>query len=248
MGKTTNYQNGKVYELKCLTTGKVYIGSTIQKYLSARLAQHASDFKRWNNGRAQYMTSFEIIGGSNYQMTLLETCPCNSVDELHARERHWIESTECVNKVVPTRTHKEYREANREDIIAKNRQRYEQKKETISAKQKAYYEANKEKRSEQARQYREANKEKTAEYFKQYYDANRERIAEYKKHWCEANKERLAEHKKQYREANKERTTAKHDCECGGKYTTATISTHLKTKKHQEWAEKQSTPVLNDDI
>ena len=45
-----NYKDGKVYRLDCLTTNKVYIGSTCYKNLSQRLSDHVSKFKRWKNG------------------------------------------------------------------------------------------------------------------------------------------------------------------------------------------------------
>ena len=47
------------------------------------------------------------------------------------------------------------------------------------------------------------------------------------------------EYKKQYHEKNKDiihaKKNEKHDCICGGKYTTAYKAQHEKTKKHQEY-------------
>ena len=39
------YQNGKIYAIKSPNTEKIYIGSTTQKYLSSRLAQHNGHMK-----------------------------------------------------------------------------------------------------------------------------------------------------------------------------------------------------------
>jgi hypothetical protein len=46
MPKGDDYSRGKIYKLECLTTGKVYIGSTIQKYLSQRTLRSGSVAKR----------------------------------------------------------------------------------------------------------------------------------------------------------------------------------------------------------
>ena len=47
------------------------------------------------------------------------------------------------------------------------------------------------------------------------------------------------EYHKKYNEENKEKINEKRnekfDCECGGKYTTRNISTHIKSKKHQSY-------------
>ena len=37
---------------------------------------------------------------------------------------------------------------------------------------------------------------------------------------------------------NREYYTEKHDCDCGGKYTTKRKAVHFKTQKHQEYIKK----------
>ena len=64
--------------------------------------------------------------------------------ELHTRERFYIENNECVNKVIPTRTAKEYRDANRDKIVVQKKQYCESNKEKILDQKKQYYEDNKE--------------------------------------------------------------------------------------------------------
>jgi len=39
---------------------------------------------------------------------LLEHYPCNNQDELNARERHYIQTINCINRNIPSRTIKEY--------------------------------------------------------------------------------------------------------------------------------------------
>jgi hypothetical protein len=151
-----DYSQGKIYKLECLTTGKVYIGSTTKQYLSQRLAQHISHYKQWKNGKCCYITSFEILEADNYQMTLLESCACESVDQLHAMERHFIKSMDCVNKVIPNRTdddRRDYRKAYRHNNINIFRERDRQ-----------YYLTNSDRILDRNRRYREANREKVADH------------------------------------------------------------------------------------
>lgn len=106
-------------------------------------------------------SSFKIIEGGNYDIILVEEFSCDNKNQLEARERYFIENNECVNKIIPTRTDKEYREANKEKIFEQGKQ---------------YREANKEIIFEKKKQYREANKEVIAKHKKEYYEANKEAI------------------------------------------------------------------------
>jgi hypothetical protein len=101
-----NYQQGKIYKI---TSGDLtYIGSTTCSTVARRLVEHVSKFKGWKNGKGLNTTSFQLIETGNYEITLIELFPCNSKDELHARERFHIEANVCVNRIHPTRTKKEY--------------------------------------------------------------------------------------------------------------------------------------------
>jgi hypothetical protein len=51
------------------------------------------------------MTSFKILKHGNYQIQLVENYPCKNSKELHAREKYWIEKTNCIDKNIPTQTH-----------------------------------------------------------------------------------------------------------------------------------------------
>eukprot|EP01046_Picozoa_sp_COSAG06_P016157 COSAG06_NODE_1061_length_10874_cov_7.752390_3_plen_158_part_00 len=106
-----NYKNGKIYKLKCNITNKVYIGSTAERLLCQRLRYHVKSYNRYilNMNKSHYTTSYDILENGNYTITLLEKCPCESKDELHARERYHIERNECVNKMIPLRTKHEWK-------------------------------------------------------------------------------------------------------------------------------------------
>ena len=148
--KTTNkYTKGKIYKIVCDTTGLTYIGSTIQG-LSSRISGHRADYKSYlNKKRTNYVTSFDILKNNNYKIILIENFPCNSKEELEREERKYIETMDCINKVIPTRTHKEYlvkyNEENKEQIKEYHKEYCENNKERIKIQKKENYEKNKDK-------------------------------------------------------------------------------------------------------
>ena len=203
-----DYKKGKIYKIVCNITGKVYIGSTTQS-LASRIAGHRVSFKRFKKGKTNNITSFQIIEQGDYDIVLIENIACESKDELHRRERHFIETLECTNKYIPTRTKKDFYDANR-DIILEQKKHYGQaNKEQIAEQRAEHYQVNKERIAEQRKEYRQTYKERIAGRDKEYYQANKERKAEYNKQYRDANKERIAEQQKQYYQANKVRTLEK---------------------------------------
>lgn len=136
-----NYSNGKIYKIECHTTNLVYIGSTTKKYLCSRLSEHTANYRYWKAGNARCNSSaFPVLDANTYSITLLELVDCKTKDELCARERYYIESMECVNKVIPTRSDKERNIANREKRKAPDRERKEKNKERLYALSKIYNE------------------------------------------------------------------------------------------------------------
>lgn len=136
------YENSKVYRIVCNETGLCYIGSTIET-LSRRLSKHKSDYKGYLNNNKAYMTSYKVLEKNNYEIFLIEEYPCDNRDQLHKRERYYIETIECVNKVIPSRTnneyHKEWYKNNKEWIkIYRNENR-----EKINELKRLYYKLNK---------------------------------------------------------------------------------------------------------
>ena len=97
----SKYLNSKIYKIICKNTGRQYVGSTSQAYLSSRLKGHEYTYKKWIQcGRGNFMTSFDILNGGNYEIQLIEVYPCTTKYDLHQRERYWILNTNCVNKVM----------------------------------------------------------------------------------------------------------------------------------------------------
>jgi len=152
-----DYQNGKIYKI---TAGNLtYIGSTCEPTLARRLANHVVNCRCWKNGTRNFTTSFPLIETGQYEITLIELFPCGSRDELNARERFHIESTVCVNKYIPCRTGKEYREANAD---------------TIREKKNAYYATNADRLCEKQKAYQKANVDTIREYQKAYVNTHRD--------------------------------------------------------------------------
>jgi len=182
-----NYSKSKIYKIVCNITGETYYGSTTQP-LSVRIGGHRTDAKKETSN----ITSKQIILRGNYDIILCEECPCENKEQLHARERKWIEENECINKNIPGRTGKEWCEANKEQ-----RKKYNEE----------YSEANKEQIKQRKKHYREANKEHMKQKQKEFYEANKEQIKQKQKECYEANKEQIKQYQKQkqkeYRAAKK---------------------------------------------
>jgi hypothetical protein len=198
---TNKYQSGKIYKLTSEHTNKIYVGSTCKKLLSTRLSEHLCDYKRWKNGKRDYLTSFDIFELGSVQIALLENCICETKNELLSRERYWIEHHHDIlfNKHIPIRTEEEtrisgneinkiYREINKDRIKQYKKELYENNKEIIAEKNKIYREANKDKLKQQNKEYHEANKDKIKQQRKEYNEANKAKISERNKKYYESKK------------------------------------------------------------
>jgi hypothetical protein len=115
--RMVNYANGKIY--KIVGSGMTYYGSTCESTLARRLAYYVGKFKMYKCGKHHYVTSFDIFEHGDYAMTLVENFSCVSKDELHAKERYYIENNECINKYVPLGTNHEYYEQHKEYLDEK---------------------------------------------------------------------------------------------------------------------------------
>jgi len=116
--------HGKIYKLVCNVTGLVYYGSTT-KSLKQRLTEHKSDYKRYLQGKTNYLTSFKIIENGDYNIYLVENYGCLNKKQLESIERVYIENYKCINKNIVGRTKKEYDKeyrTNNKDKIKEYRQ------------------------------------------------------------------------------------------------------------------------------
>jgi len=94
----SDYQNSKIYKIIDLETEKCYIGSTY-KTLDERLKKHLSNYREYLNGKARFVSSFDIIENDDYDILLIENYPCTNKKELLIRERYWANKIDCINKV-----------------------------------------------------------------------------------------------------------------------------------------------------
>ena len=158
-----DYKNGKIYKIVSDQTDKVYIGSTCQS-IAQRFTEHKYNFLRYiNQGKGNYTTSFDMLQFDDAKVILIELFPCTQKCELEAREYHHIKLNDIVvNKVMPTRTNKEWKESNM-DTFNKYQKEYNIKnKEKIALYMKAY-----------SAQYRQMNQPKIKDEKKTYYEKNK---------------------------------------------------------------------------
>lgn len=207
MANDNKYSRGKIYRLVNDIDDEVYIGSTCDM-LAKRKAKHKSLTIKAQNRKVY--SHLNQIGWDNVSIILIENYPCNSIEELKARERYWIEEMKpSLNKYIPLRTRTEYLEENKDKI------------------------------SQQKKEYREQNKDTILEYKKQYREQNKDTIAQQKKEWYEQNKCKLLQKMKVYREQNKDKVSTKINCQCGCKIRCDWVSRHIKSKRHQQWLQSQ---------
>lgn len=147
------YQNGKIYKIVSDQTDKIYVGSTVQKRLSTRLATHKNQYRKWKEGKFKKIRSFDILQHDDHKIVLIEKYPCKSKEELYAREEYWRQKLlkQCVNKNsacsgvgVPYRGNeknymKKYQTMNRDKLNAYYKERYNKKKDSINERRREKY-------------------------------------------------------------------------------------------------------------
>lgn len=174
--KAINYKRTIIYKLCCKNPEItcIYVGHTTD--FIRRKREHKKCCNN-ENDKSYNIYVYQFIrangGWNNWDMIVIEEFPCETKYQAETRERYWLEELKAtLNKCIPTRTMREYRETNREQIL-------EQKKE--------YY---------------ETNKEQILEQKKENYEKNREQLLEQKKEkivcecGCEISKNHLARHRK----------------------------------------------------
>lgn len=154
-----DYSRAFIYALKAPGSPEVYYGSCTTSP-ELRWAQHVNHFNRWCAGmdEQRYLRAFDVMVNQGAEMTVLEEFPCDSAEELHKREREWIEKdSNSVNCCIPGRSRKEYEKL--PAVQERNRIRAKQAYHAgYSEKKKAYYAENREKILSKAKALREAGK------------------------------------------------------------------------------------------
>jgi hypothetical protein len=108
-----DYSKGKVYCIRSPHTTKIYVGSTTLS-LTARFGEHKRLYKHYTTGRGAGKrggcTSESIISEGDAYIELLELWPCNSKEELNAREgyrQRLIGPDNLINRSIAGRTDSE---------------------------------------------------------------------------------------------------------------------------------------------
>ena len=162
-----DYANGRIYKIEPICEhdeNEVYYGSTCQ-ILCKRMDSHRNNYKCWLNGKRYKTSSFELFekyGVENCKIYLVELYPCETKEELFAREGYYIKTNMCVNKYVAGRTLQQYKIDLRDEL---------------NEKLKKYVLENKEKIQEYKNKYRRNNKEFIAELNSIYRDNNKDKLS-----------------------------------------------------------------------
>ncbi len=217
-----DYSNTTIYKLCCkdLDIKEIYVGHTTD--MRRRKYRHKSccineTAKGHNYNVYQYIR--ENGGWDNFDMIEVERY--NAIDGYDAtkRERYWIDELKAtLNCKLPTRTHKEYREDNKEIISEQRKNHYSNNKEKISEYQKQYFKNNMDKINERNKEYNKNHKEMRFKISHKYYENNKEVISE--------------------------KTKEKITCECGCVCRKDTLSKHIKTINHIKLINNQIENIL----
>jgi len=223
-----DYSNTIIYKLRHkedYENNNIYVGHTTD--FTKRKSNHKSRTTNTsdNNDKFPVYVCIRNNGGWNmWEMIQIEKYPCVDENEAKTRERYWIDYLKsCLNKQLPNRTQKEYREENYDKCVKDEKIWRENNKGKIYERDKKYREENKEKIYEMKKEWCEINKEKEAERKKNNYESNKEEIKKRTKEWYDTNKNEI-----------NSRRYVKITCECGEVISKNSLSGHLKTKKHQQ--------------
>ena len=145
-----NYQQGKIYTLRCYTdTALIYVGSTTKK-LCDRKSNH-----KFNSIKTPeifvYKTVLDNGGWDNWYIELVENFPCNSKEELEKREGEVMREIGNLNSKIP-------RGLKRQD-----NPKYQNEYKRIIEENVELTMKNKESKKKYDKEYRESNTEKIKE-------------------------------------------------------------------------------------
>ena len=232
--KPIDYSKGVIYKIVCkdLNIKKKYYGSTTdlrnRKYTHKTSCNNVKS-KDYNMPIYQFI---RVNGGwDNWDMILIKEYSCKSKLELEREERRCMEEDHNrLNKILPTRTKKEYYIDNADKI----KEQATQYRIDNADKRKQYRINNADKIKEQQRQYYIDNADKLKQYSIDNADKKRER----EKQRYINNADKIKEKQKQYYINNqdkiKQRRNALITCECGCVIRKASYSIHLKSQKHKK--------------
>jgi len=82
-----------VYQIRCIPTGQVYIGSTVE--LQKRWSGHRGNLRRGKHQNFYLQQAWDKYGEANFEFSVLEFV---SESDLLRAEQAWIDTTKCTNR------------------------------------------------------------------------------------------------------------------------------------------------------
>ena len=219
-----DYQNGKIYTIRCKSDNTlIYVGSTITT-LSRRLAEHKSKSKKYNTRKI-----YQSINDNwdDWYIELYEVYPCENKEQLNKREGEITREIGTLNYQIAGRSYAEWREDNSDKFKLAQQEYNKNNAEKLKLTKREYYQNNFEKVKLTQQEYNKNNAEKIKEQTKLYRENNKDKKREQDKLYRENNKDKLNE---QFKERSKQQIT----CECGCIIRKYGLTNHLKTKRHIE--------------
>ena len=141
-----DYSKGKIYKLVSNKTDDVYIGSCLVE-LSKRLSGHKN---KGNKSSSKKL----FIDDAIITIVLIELYPCNTKNELKARELFYITNTSCININKPFISESTGEEWAKEYSKQYKKEYFATHKKQILEERKLFYESNKERILEHSKLYR----------------------------------------------------------------------------------------------
>lgn len=206
----SNYKIGRIYKIIHNQSNICYVGSTFNT-LRDRWMNHKSDYNRYLDNRHNEIAIYPYFfkyGIENFKIILIKEYEVCDRKHLHIYEQLWINKLKTINKLSTFQINKLYIK---------------------------FYESNRRVRpdnyNEERRGYRIKNQDEIRKIDRQRYHNNKEVVLERRKEYYIRNKDKIQERKKDYYEKSKKRFL----CACGSNILECVISSHLKTKKHQNY-------------
>jgi hypothetical protein len=187
--KPIDYSNTTFYKLCCkdINVTDIYVEHTTN--FTKRKNQHKlNSCNIKSKGYNYYVYQFIRNNGGwgNWDMIEIEKRECSDLNEACRSERQHLERLcASLNKCIPTRTGKEWYEANKEHVKEIQKEWFEQNREEIKEYKRVYHKENGVAIKEKQREWYEQNRENVKEKHKIYQEVNKERTKERMKKWRE---------------------------------------------------------------
>lgn len=226
-------KTGYIYKICCtdISVKEIYVGST--KSMRNRRSSHKSAcLNESDNHHNLYLYKFIRAHGGwdNWTMVVIDTMTFTNKEELHTRERKWIEDLQAtLNCNIPMHSISEWYQENKEEVRKKSQEYYAQNTDHIKQRVKNYALAHKDEKKIYSRNYSQENQDHIREYQRQYRESHENEISSQRS-------EQVL-------------------CECGSSVSKRNMSTHRKSDKHRNLLTSSQTnpqpdivaPIPNDD-